>query len=492
MENEMYQDELEQFLQDEVKQHRMYPSDHVWNNIRTELHGYHSWPALSFISLFIITALTVATLLNNHPGAHIVPAATAISPALAKKSSTVVPAETGKQGNYFASISPDEVTTATFTRLPHDSNDPALTADQAERAAAITVTVPLPANGTKTADQVNMKRFLVLPAAKTKIVSSLTTSMTPDLSAQTDYSGEPVNRQADPMPENKATVAAKGNPLFSAASPAEHATADDFFKDFNYVPQVQPRKRNARFGFQFYLTPSTSYRRLTDEKLKEIIQPATTATANTPLNSNYRTDVNTVARHKPAMGLEFGFALLYNMSSRLKFKTGLQLNIRQYHISTFQSPTSDATTISLVNNYRGVENVVLFSPYNNNVGYKQTQLDNKIYQVSVPVGIAWEMIQGKHFGINTEASVQPTFTVDNHVYLLSTDLKHYTDGNNFLRKWNINTSVGFNITYRSGGTSWQIGPQVRYQHLPTYSNLYPIKEYLLDYGLRVGFTRQLK
>jgi len=67
MDNNFYQDEFEQFLQDEVKQHRMYPSDHIWKNIRTEIHGNRAWPALTIISLFIISALTVSTLLINHP-----------------------------------------------------------------------------------------------------------------------------------------------------------------------------------------------------------------------------------------------------------------------------------------------------------------------------------------------------------------------------------------------------------------------------------------
>ena len=75
MRNKYYQDdEFEQFLQDEVKQHRMYPSDHIWKNIRTQVHGYRAWPALTFISLFIITALTLSTLLNNHPDHHNLPA----------------------------------------------------------------------------------------------------------------------------------------------------------------------------------------------------------------------------------------------------------------------------------------------------------------------------------------------------------------------------------------------------------------------------------
>ena len=56
MDNKEYLDEFEQFLQEEVKQHRMYPSDHIWKNIRVQMHGYKAWPALTFISLFIITA----------------------------------------------------------------------------------------------------------------------------------------------------------------------------------------------------------------------------------------------------------------------------------------------------------------------------------------------------------------------------------------------------------------------------------------------------
>jgi len=67
MDNKRYQDELEDFLQDEIKDHRMYPSDQIWRNIQHEVHGPQTWPALTFISLFIISALTVATLINNHP-----------------------------------------------------------------------------------------------------------------------------------------------------------------------------------------------------------------------------------------------------------------------------------------------------------------------------------------------------------------------------------------------------------------------------------------
>lgn len=476
MDNEMYRDEFEQFLQDEVKQHRMYPSDHVWKNIRTDLHGYRSWPALTFISLFIITALTVSTLLSNHSNQAIVPPVTSLG------KSTTASNNIASKENYFTSITPEKITASTFADLSpvnESENTDVPPTDPFNSEAETTLVAPSPSNNFLKEQQPTMdgNHLTVLNSSPAQQLIPQTESFIEE-HAQSGTAEHALNTSLTTFPT-------------TAVATEEHATADDFLKDFKYVPAITLRNRYSKFGIQFYITPSTSYRKLSDQKLKEINQPAIAAASTTPQNQNYRADVNSVVRHRPAVGMEVGFALLYNISDRLKFKTGVQLNIRQYYIETFQSYTHDQTTLSLINS-RGVENVVLYSPYNNNVGYKETQLDNKQYQLSIPIGLQWELIKGKHFGINTEASVQPTFNVTNNVYLLSTDYKHYTDGSNFLRKWNINTSVGLNISYRSGLNSWQIGPQVRYQHLPTYSNLYPIKEYLLDYGVRIGLTRQFK
>ena len=131
-----------------------------------------------------------------------------------------------------------------------------------------------------------------------------------------------------------------------------------------------------------------------------------------------------------------------------------------------------------------------FSNYNNAGGFKNEQLDNKSFQVALPVGVQWDIIKGKQFGISAEATVQPTYSFNSNVFLLSTDFKNYTDGNDFVRRWNINTSAGIHVNFKSGSNLWQLGPQIRYQHLPTYTNRYPIKEYLMDYGIRLAFTKQ--
>lgn len=477
MENKMYQDEeFEQFLQDEVKQHRMYPSDHVWNSIRTELHGYRSWPALTFISVFIITALTLSTVLSTqHQNVHLQPPSV---PNLVTSQQQVLAANnaaTEKSRRYFNTLAPSSINTNTIAELNTPASDLAnYSADEITPGTTIAIATPVPAIRNNTTKNINSD-YALNATPLTSLAVTNENQLVEEKANALIATDEPVNNNLVINTEEDKY------PLINE-NQRHHTTG---------FQRKSSAKKLSKFGFQFYITPSTSYRRLSDEKVKDIVQTASSASlpVNAPLNQP--SNVNQVVRHRPAVGLEIGFAFLYNISDRLKLKTGLQLNIRHYQIETFQSSTYDRATISLIN-FNGVENITRYSPYNNNVGYKQTELDNKVYQLAVPIGLQWQVLKGKHVGMNAEASVQPTLNLNKNVYLLSTDYRHYADGNDLVRKWNINTSVGFNLTYTSGKTSWQLGPQIRYQHLPTFSNKYPIKEYLLDYGLRIGFTKALQ
>ncbi len=472
MENQNYQDEFEQFLHDEVKQHRMYPSERVWTNIRTELHGYRSWPALTFISLFIITALTLSTVLSTQQNFHPQPLTVPNVAKIEEQTIAAHQAASEKSRHYFSTLVPNHITSNTVDAFDYPDTD--LFASNNSLSETV---IALPKEG--------MQQQTI---ARTKQPNTLAINPI-DVQPSVEVIQNQETRSSETIAQSSITetAPAKGLSLFHENDP----TADTYLKDFqhNKTPKVQ-RSPVSKFGFQFYLTPSTSYRRLSDEKVRELIQPAV---ASLPVNAplNQPSNVNEVVRHRPAVGMEVGFAVLYNITSRLKLKTGLQLNIRQYQIETFQSLTYDPATISLIN-FNGIENITRFSPYNNNVGYKETELENRVYQLAVPIGIQWEILKGKHLGVNAEATVQPTVNLNKNVYLLSTDYRHYAEGNDLVRKWNINTSVGLNLSYTSGKTSWQIGPQIRYQHLPTYSNKYPIKEYLMDYGMRIGLTRALQ
>ena len=214
----------------------------------------------------------------------------------------------------------------------------------------------------------------------------------------------------------------------------------------------------------------------------------TSSITNVPILSanSQPTSINTTVRHTPALGIELGSNILYTLTPIFKLKTGLQFNIREYFIDASQS--FGIATIAFVQNNR-LDSVTMFSTLGNNInGINSTKINTKLYQISIPIGFQLDLIQGKKLGISASASIQPTFTLNKNVYMLSTDYKFYTNGADFFRKWNFNTSADLNITYKIGDLKWSVGPQIRYQHLPTYTDIYPIKEYRWDYGLKIGVT----
>jgi hypothetical protein len=274
------------------------------------------------------------------------------------------------------------------------------------------------------------------------------------------------------IPEN---ISAKNKLSFTGKENDEDPNASNFTNEFGN--QTINQKRNkSRWGWQLYATPSTSYRKLEDE---------------TPFSlSNLFSGVDKSVQHKPALGIEFGTAVTYAITKNLRLTTGLQFNIRQYHMDAYKS--YGLATIAFVQNNR-LDSVRLFTLYsNNNVTNNSalsTKLDNKLYQVSIPIGLEWDVVQGKKLGLRVGASIQPTFTLNKSIYMISSDYKYYADGASFFRKWNYNSNLELNFTYKTKNTTWFIGPQMRYQHLPTYTDQYSIKEHRIDYGLKIGFTK---
>lgn len=482
MKNKYQQDEFEQFLQDEVKSHRMYPSDPVWNKIRTELHGNQSWPALTFISLFIISALTIFTLLNRTPNSHILilpPVIQQIASSAESQAETDVLTPDEKNNHYLKSIAPEALTLATIAAI-----QPAIDYNQAVIEPAIA-----PRELLSPEKQVTLilrqSSPLALPVNASQTTSATIQTPITTESILYDLSADTEDNTANPANELRKMANAKGN---------LQQSTDEYLTDFPFVGNTPIQHKSSRIGFQVYATPSISFRKLTDYKLKEIIQTAasnSSSAANLPLTSNLYSGVNEVVRHRPALGLEVGFSILYSLSKRFQLTTGLQMNLRRYEIETFETRTRDLASMSLVNN-RGVETISFYSPYNNNAGYRATTLNNSMYQISAPVGIQWKVLDGKKWGLTAEASVQPTFTLQANTWLISSDYKHYTEGKDLLRKWNINTGAGINLTYQTRTATFSVGPQVRCQNLPTYSNLYPVRENLIDYGIRFSVTRPYK
>ena len=450
MEKRNQLDAFEEFILDEVNEHKMYPSGRVWDNIRTEVQGKRSWPALTIIALSVLVALTVSTFVVTQKSAPII-----LTHNLSKTKNNLQ----GLEKPFTTYHSSAQIT----------ASNPTLT-DQVKQPSVLTpvrimqVDPKITLHVSNTTNDINTDNTLIESE-----------SIIDDQSKRFDV------EKTVPTSENETKINNTTLLPILLQQPVNNS--------FDLTPNSNTQQKKRKYSVQFYATPSASFRVLSDQKVKELIQPSLIAI---PINSPFvqTQTFSEAVRHRPDIGLELGLTLNYPVTKKLQFKTGLQLNIRQYQIDTYETG-ANAATLSLVNGGR-IQTVSVLSSYNNNIGFRSAQLNNKVYQIAMPIGLDYQLIRFKKFGIHTQASIQPTYNINKNVYLLSTDYANYAAGNDYVRKWNINTSVGIQFSYQKGNTIWQLGPQIRYQTLPTYNNPYPIKENLIDYGFRIGWSKQFK
>lgn len=469
MNDQNNRDAFEQFLTDETDKHQMFASDAVWANISKQVQKEKSWPALTIVAFFIVVGLSVATILNYPPDNILAKAHYNDSVQLAhQKEAAAIIASKAKDDDLESRISSQKITAKTFAEIEKHqqaialaANVPAVAVVHAKPEVAVTEKVHKPL-----AVKENILANNDLPFIKEEKLP-LTTAATTDEVATT--TNNEVEKNADKTGEND----------------ANEGVTDNVYKDyFAALLKKKVSRKSTRWTYDIYATPSKSYRNLEDDKVRD--QYATTSIPNAISNSSTTTLGNAV-KHKPALGLEAGFTIGYNLTNRLAIKAGMQFNIRQYYIDAYQ--TFGIATIAIVQNNR-LDSLSFYTRFGSaGSSYTETKLDNRLYQLSLPLGVEWTALQGKKLGLNVGASVQPTFTLNKNVYLISTDYKYYANGESFFRKWNVNTAVNLNFTYKLSGGKIYIGPQVRYQHLPTYNDAYPIKEYRLDYGVKIGFIK---
>lgn len=455
-------DQFEELLRAEVEDHKMYPSEMVWENIRTYLHGNKSWPALSVFSVLIITALSFFTF-YNYPPKNLVDKkiiSNTATPTLEDNEITANKISRSAEA-YVAQINPVNITEQTIDALfvPIIKNE--LLYIEPENVTIAVQNFSPKAN-------ISFEKKLT----STGIVQDVIESNNSVSSVITN-----TDTHTSEVAEEKKHAGSKFNGLnFSGTDKDEDPNA---LSHEDMAGNKKAKSAGNKWMWQLYATPSVSYRELEDE--------------SSPIISNLNGNIDKTVNHKPAMGIEFGGVLKYSILKNLRITSGLQFNIRQYYIDAYRS--SGLATFSFINNNH-LDSISIFSIFANSgagsAPYLSTKLDNKLYQISIPIGIEWDMIQGKKWGTRIAAAIQPTFTLNKSIYAISSDYKYYADGTPFFRKWNYNTNIEFNLTYKTAGnTIWFIGPQIRYQHLPTYNDVYSIKEHRIDYGLKIGFSKPL-
>jgi len=487
--NRFYDNEFEEFLKNQANQHRVYPADKVWRNIQGEVHGYRKWPALTVIAVFIIAALVVGTVAVK-PHKEIATIGKTKLPETEKTQALPEEVASAESKNYAAHLSVENFTQQTIARvnenIKRDESESVLIASSYTQPSENVVANVQTKNSDKQSATAQNEKTTeintnVADVNETKTVTHPATLPDSRYLFSTNFSF------------NNTTPTYLSNALYkeeysffrtdNAGMPTVEFTSS---APVSVSPLSRIGKGSSKLDFQFYLTPSYSYRRLVDDVQGSLTKSYVTAI---PYEANYTIDLSHAIQHRPAIGYEIGFSLGYSLGSKFTLRSGFQFNVRQYNIDAFVHSAEPATVALSTDNSNLVFNTV--SAFRSVEGSKPIELKNRYYEIALPIGIDWRPINRK-FSWGIAASVQPTYTFDKEPFIITSNYKNYADGSQLMRNWNINANFETYLGYNTGKYRWQLGPQFRYQVMSTMGNSFPIREYPFDLGIKLGLTRSLK
>jgi len=271
---------------------------------------------------------------------------------------------------------------------------------------------------------------------------------------------------------------------------AEDQNEVNWLEQYASFELKSPIKNGSRVNWQVYMSPTVNYRTLSGG---EPFTVPKSGVQYVPIALTHTGSPNDYVIHKAAMGYEAGGSLLYRVTRNFTLKAGLQFNYSRYDIKAYTSSNSQQATIALNTSYGGYNPNVIsgLSNIQNFGGNQVTDLYNHYYQLSVPLGFELRIFGNERIQFNIAATIQPSYLINRNNYLLTTDYSDYTKVPSLFRKWNFDGGVEAFVSYKIAGLRWQVGPELRYQMLSSYTTQYPIRENLKAYGLKIGVSKTI-
>lgn len=478
MEKKFYKDDFENFLEEQANNHRMFPSDKLWGNIHSELHEDKTWPALTIAALgFLAAIISIGIYFSPKPNIF------AYKPEDVAKT---IQQPSASSNSLIGSVS--NTTKKSISRWTFDTDDQSFKSMQTKTPLAEAVVEDKIASISKPVENRLPEIVTHQVVRKSNLLANVKTVRETARSEKKldEIETKRTSESATEISESVIDFNAQKNSVIFGK---EHENTTPSIQLARTSSSAKSRNKLFRNNFSYlvYITPSVSFRKLREDGS---FMSQKVANSSGPVDMSNVTDVNRIVRHAPGRGAEAGVSLRYNLNDKLKVTTGLQFNVRQYSMEAFAS-NAEVATIALQRT-SGVDSVVRYSYYRTTNGITPTEIVNRYYQLSMPVGVEWEVIGSKNISFNIAAAVQPTYNLNQDSYLISTNFKNYTESGSILRNWNLNTNIEAFINFKNGDYRWQIGPQFRYQQLSSFIKAYPIKENLLDYGLKIGVSKVIQ
>jgi Outer membrane protein beta-barrel domain len=502
-ERNFYSDEFEELIRQKTGQFKMYPSDKVWKEIYNSLHTRRRRFVMG-MSVLIGGILIVAAFELLQPSKHaesvIKIAITDLpktSPASAvgsfidfKKASLLrqgaaVASQTahvpGQQNDQLASLfneevspGPAEVVVAyTDPASYFISTSPEIPSGSASNLSQAATPSPIDNSEVRAAVHGSMED-------PSTLVSLHLPAPEPGVSA---LPGTGVQQEA-----KKSSL----SPLL--ANPDHQSAADKLQSNWlqDYAVEHLTPIREHRLGLQVYFSPTVNYRNLAGANY----DASKTTVQNVPVALVHFGNVNNFVDHSPAIGYEAGTSILYRITRNLTFKAGVQFNYSKYNILAYSSGV-ELGTIALSSPYVSylgylADSVSSYTNVRNFGGKSRITLQNKYYQLSAPLGFEYRLLGSGKLQVVVAGTIQPTYLLNRNSYLLTSDYMSYVKEPSLFRRWNVNGAAEAYLAYQAGGIRWQIGPQFRYQLLSTYTDDYPLKENLKEYGIKIGISKIIR
>jgi len=490
MENNFNNKDFEHFLKQSAEQYRMFPSEKVWNGINNTLHTRRRWYGIGLTLLLLtIGVVTWVMLLSPSSGQKQSLATTTNAESkkipVSKITEPVLIVAPSRSGSHLPTPV-DNINNNLFSAAVN--TNPVVPEEDEVEITTLEEPVTLPENPSSSLNiqqsdistpekPVFVKQNIPATPSITVVSADLTKVPTVTTTEQT-YSASEINADL----QTQEIAEEKKNDI--AASK----------KDNNYYPltiesvvnSYQRISNKKRVSWQIYFLPTISYRKL--EENRALLDISQLAISSSPVNYVVAPDVNTAVTHKPDIGLELGFNARYPIAKDVKLTAGLQLNVSKYDIKVYPFPVTEQARIVLNNSNGSTSISSVESNFRNYESFtKPDWLSNFYISASLPVGLEVNLTDArKSTYLGMGGTLQPTYILGDRAYLISTDFKNYAKVPSLTRGWNVSTSFEVFAGYTTGKIKWKVGPQIRYQMLSSFSKKYPVKEHLMDFGLKVG------
>ncbi|MDP4283555.1 MAG: hypothetical protein Q8891_03965 [Bacteroidota bacterium] len=243
------------------------------------------------------------------------------------------------------------------------------------------------------------------------------------------------------------------------------------------------KKRNSKANWLYFVTPTIS----TVSFIGKGFQPSVDPNPS-PIIVQTNQNKNGMI-YNANMGFEIGTQIAYNFTNEWQFIIGANLSYSGYNVISNQVHPTFATLL-LKDESTGLPySRSYITHYGNGQGQNQISLSNYSLQFSLPVGLQYSLFENRIIKINLASTIGPSLILKSNAFIISSDERYYINDPDLLRKVNVSGNFGTFITFKSNKLNWHIGPSIRYQLLSTYQKNYPIKEHLIDYGIRIGISK---